>query len=98
MTWQDLGDNSGVQDYAKLQVPKELLHEVNNQLEIAVGAAELLSQQYSDPSTKERCAQIQSAVLRTSKLLKTYFNGATSIQPAPTTVSEANIPVGADRV
>lgn len=79
-------------------VSKELLHEVNNQLEIVVGAAELLSRQSSDPSTKECCEQIQSAVFRTSKLLKTYFKGVTPIQPAPDAVSGANSPVVADRL
>jgi nitrogen-specific signal transduction histidine kinase len=93
-----VSDNSAVPDYDNSQVPKELLHEVNNQLEIVIGAAELLSRQYSDPSTKECCSQIQSAVFRTSKLLKMHFKGATSIQAAQTAVAEADIPVGVDRV
>jgi nitrogen-specific signal transduction histidine kinase len=82
----------------KPRLSKELLHEVNNQLEIIVGAADLLSRQSSDPSTKECCAQIQSAVFRTSKLLKAYFKGATPIQPAPDAVNGANLPVVADRL
>ena len=93
-----MSDNSAVPDYDKPKGPKELLHEVNNQFEIVVSVSELLSLKYSDPSTKECCAQIQSAVFRASKLLKTYFNGATSLQPAPGTVSESNIPIVADRV
>jgi hypothetical protein len=72
-----MGDNSAV-PYHDKPGPKELLHEVDNQLEIVIGAAELLSRQSSDPSTKECCSQIQSAVFRTSKLLKTHFKGATS--------------------
>jgi nitrogen-specific signal transduction histidine kinase len=82
--------------YDNFQVPKELLHEVNNQLEIVIGAAELLSRQYSDPSTNECCAQIQSAVFRTSKLLKTHFKG-TSFQPAQNAVNESGSPAVLDR-
>ena len=92
-----MSDNSAVPDYDKYKGPKELLHEVNNHLEIVVSASELLSLKYSDPSTKECCAQIQSAVLRTSKLLKMYFNGATSIQPAPSAVAGADTPVVINR-
>lgn len=93
-----LGDNSAVPHHDKSVQSKELLHRVNNQLEIVMCAAELLSRQRSDPSTKECCEQIQSAVLRTSKLLKAYFNGGTPIQPAPDAVSGANLPVIADRL
>jgi nitrogen-specific signal transduction histidine kinase len=92
-----VGNNSAVPDYDNPQVPKELLHEVNNQLEIVVGAAELLSRQSSDPSTKECCAQIHSAVFRTAKLLKTHFKGATSFQPAPNAVNESGSPAVLDR-
>ena len=84
-----LGHNSAVPPHDKSEGPEELLHDVNNQLEIVVGAAELLSRQYSDPSTKECCAQIQSAVFRTSKLLKTHFKEAVSSQPAPNAVNES---------
>lgn len=84
-------------DYDKPGVPKELLHEVNNQLEIVVDAAELLSRQSSDPSTKKCCEQIQSAVFKTSKLLKTHFQEAMSIQPAPNAASQADSPVVFDR-
>jgi nitrogen-specific signal transduction histidine kinase len=92
-----VSDNSAVPDYDNPQVPKELLHEVNNQLEIVIGAAELLSRQYSDPSTKECCSQIQSAVFRTSKLLKMHFMEAISIQPAPNVVKESDSPAVLDR-
>jgi nitrogen-specific signal transduction histidine kinase len=93
-----VGDNSAVPHHTKSGLSKELLHEVNNQLEIVMFAAELLSQHCLDPSTKERCEQIQSAVFRTSNLLKTYFKGAIPIQPAPDAVSGANSPVVADRL
>lgn len=62
----------------KPEFPNELLHEVNNQLEIVMAAAELLSLQYSEPATKACCAQIQS--------------GTTSIQPALGAVSQADTP------
>ena len=91
-----MGDNSAVPHHDK-PGPKELLHEVDNQLEIVIGAAELLSRQSSDPSTKECCSQIQSAVFRTSKLLKTHFKGATSFQPAPNAVNESGSPAVLDR-
>jgi hypothetical protein len=55
-----LGDNFAVLHSGKPEFPKELLHEVNNQLEIVMAAAELLSLQYSEPAAKECCAQIQS--------------------------------------
>jgi hypothetical protein len=45
---------------AKAEFSKELLHESNNQLEIVMAAAELLSRQYFERATKECCAQIQS--------------------------------------
>jgi nitrogen-specific signal transduction histidine kinase len=92
-----VSDNSAVPDYDNSRVPKELLHEINNQLEIVIGAAELLSRQSSDPSTKECCSQIQSAVFRTSKLLKMHFKGATSIQPAPNAVNESGSAAVLDR-
>jgi nitrogen-specific signal transduction histidine kinase len=79
------------------EVPKDLLHEVNNQLEIIVGAAELLSRQSSDSSMKSYCEQIQSAVFRASKLLKTHFREPISIQPAPNAATQADPPVVFDR-
>jgi nitrogen-specific signal transduction histidine kinase len=85
-----------VPHHDKPGVPKELLHEVNNQFEIIVGAAECLSRQSSDPSTKHSCEQIQSAVFRTSKLLKTYFQEAVSSQAASHEVSETVSPVVLD--
>jgi nitrogen-specific signal transduction histidine kinase len=86
-----------VQHDRQPEVPKELLHEVNNQLEIIVGAAELLSRQSSDPSIKSYCEQIQSAVFRASKLLKTHFQAPKSIQPAPNAASQADSPIVFDR-
>jgi light-regulated signal transduction histidine kinase (bacteriophytochrome) len=75
---------------------KELLHEVNNQLEIVVSAAELLSRQHSDPEISEFCAQIQTAAFKTSKILKTYFIGVTPFQPAPN-AAKADVPVVVER-
>lgn len=72
---------------------KELLHEVNNQFEIIVGSAELLSGQCSDLSVKSYCEQIQSAAFRASKLLKAHFKEALSSQGATYDVSEAVAPV-----
>jgi hypothetical protein len=60
----------------KPEFPKELLYEVNNQLEIVMAAAEVLSLQYSDSATKECCAQTQSSIVRTSKILKAHFKGS----------------------
>jgi light-regulated signal transduction histidine kinase (bacteriophytochrome) len=82
----------------KPEFPKELLHEVNNQLEIVMAAAELLSLQYSESATKECCAQTQSSIVRTSKIPKTHFKGATPFQPAPSAAAEADMPVVVDRV
>jgi hypothetical protein len=82
----------------KPEFPKELLHEGNNQLEIVMIAAELLSRQYSDPATKECCAQTQSSIVRTSKILKAHFKGATPFQPAPSAAAETDMAVVVDRV
>jgi hypothetical protein len=85
-----------VPHHDKPGVPKELLHGVNNQFEIIVGAAEVLGRQSSDLSTKNSCEQIQSAVFRASKLLKTHFREAVSSQLASHQVSEAVSPVVLD--
>jgi hypothetical protein len=92
-----LGDNSAVPQSYKPRIPKELLHEVNNQLEIVMIAAELLSRQCPHPSTKESFTQIQTAIFRTSKILKTYFKGAIPFQPVPGAVHESDMPVAVDR-
>jgi hypothetical protein len=72
-------------------IPKDLLHEVNNQLEIVVGAAKLLSQQSSDTFVRNYCEQIQSAVFTTSNFLKTHFKQPISIQPARDTVNKPKL-------
>jgi two-component sensor histidine kinase len=86
-----------VPHHDKPGVPKELLHEVNNQFEIIVGAAEVLSRQFSDPSIKNCCEQSQSAVFRASTLLKAHFQQAISIEPSSDDVSEAGSAVVLDR-
>jgi nitrogen-specific signal transduction histidine kinase len=78
-------------------VPKELFHEVNNQLEIVVGAAELLSRQSSDTSVRNYCEQIQSAVFRMSKLLKMHFNQPLTVQPGRDAVEKRNLSPVVDR-
>jgi hypothetical protein len=92
-----VSDNSVVPDDDKPGLSKELLHEVNNQRGIVVNAAEFLSLQYSDPWTKEYGAQIQAAVFKTFKLLKTHFQEAIRLQPAPNAVHESDMPVAVDR-
>jgi nitrogen-specific signal transduction histidine kinase len=78
-------------------VPKELFHEVNNQLEIVVGAAELLSRQSSDTVVRNYCEQIQSAVFRTSNLLKTHFKQPLTVQPAGDVVNKPDLSAVVDR-
>jgi nitrogen-specific signal transduction histidine kinase len=78
-------------------LPKDLLHEVNNQLEIVVGAAELVSQKSSDTSVRNYCEQIQSAVFRMSKLLKMHFNQPLTVQPGRDAVNEPNLSTVVDR-
>jgi nitrogen-specific signal transduction histidine kinase len=92
-----LGHNSAVPHHDKPGVSKELLHEVNNQFEIIVGAAELLSGKSPDPSIKNYCEQIQSAVFRTSKLLKDHFQGAMAIEPSGDGIPETGSPVVLDQ-
>lgn len=53
--------------------PKDLLHHINNQLEIIVSAAALVNLRSTDLQTGERCAEIRSAVFRASALLNAYF-------------------------
>lgn len=52
---------------------KDLLHTVNNQLEIITSAAELLNLRNSDRITQDLCSKIQSAVLNTSTALAHYI-------------------------
>jgi hypothetical protein len=87
-----------VPHHYKLRIPKELLHEVNNRLEIVMIAAELQSWQSSDPSSKECFAQIQTAIFKTSKSLKTYFKGAIPFPPARSAAAEADMPMVVNRV
>jgi hypothetical protein len=91
-----LGDNSAVPHHEQPGVPKELLNQVNNQLEMIVRAAEV-SRNSSDLSTKNCCEQIQSAVFRASKLLKAHFQETVSSQPASHEGGEAVSPVLLDR-
>jgi nitrogen-specific signal transduction histidine kinase len=95
--WLALGDNSVVPHHDDPGIPKDLLHEVNDQLEIVVGAAELLSQKSSDPSVTNYCEQIQSAVFRTSKLLKMHFNQPLTVQPGRDAVNQPNLSAIVDR-
>jgi nitrogen-specific signal transduction histidine kinase len=78
-------------------IPKDLLHEVNNPLEIVVGAAELLSQKSFDTSVTNYCEQIQSAVFRTSKLLEMHFNQPLTARPGRDAVNEPNLSTVVDR-
>ena len=52
---------------------QDLLHTVNNQLEIITSAADLLNQRNSDGTTQDLCSKIQSAVLNTSAALASYI-------------------------
>lgn len=52
---------------------KDLLHDVNNELEIIIGAAKTMSYQTEDVSSRERCALIESAVYKISARLNSYF-------------------------
>jgi hypothetical protein len=51
---------------------KDLLHTVNNQLEIITSAAEILKLRNSDGITQDLCSKIQSAVVNTSAALTPY--------------------------
>lgn len=95
--WLALGDNSVVPRHDDPGIPKDLLPEVNNQLEIVVGAAEFLSQQSSDTSIRNYCEQIQSAVFRTSNLLKTHFKQPITVQPAGDIVKKPDLSAVVDR-
>jgi two-component sensor histidine kinase len=57
---------------------KDLLHTVNNQLEIITSAAELLNLRSSDRITQDLCSKIQSAVLNTPTALAHYIRGRMS--------------------
>jgi hypothetical protein len=52
---------------------QDLFHEVNNQLQIIVDAADTLSNQVEDPRSKERCTLIRTAATKISGSLHTYF-------------------------
>ena len=51
----------------------DLLHTVNNQLEIIMSSAEILNLRNSDDITQDLCSKIQSAVLNTSTALAHYI-------------------------
>jgi hypothetical protein len=51
---------------------KDLLHTVNNQLEVITSAAEVLNLRSHDASTQDLCAMILSAALNTSAALTPY--------------------------
>jgi hypothetical protein len=86
-----------VQDHAKPQGSIELLHEVDNQRQIVLGAVEFIRRQSSDRSTKTFREEIRSAVFKTPKLLKTHFQEAIRLQPVPNAVHESDMPVAVDR-
>jgi hypothetical protein len=52
---------------------KDLLHTVNNQLEIIMSAAEILKLKNSDGITQDLCSKIQSAVANASAALTPYI-------------------------
>lgn len=52
---------------------EDVLHDVNNQLEIVIGAARIISSQSEDKGSKERCFLIESAVYQISASLNSYF-------------------------
>jgi hypothetical protein len=52
---------------------KDLLHTVNNQLEIITSAAEILNLRNSDGITQDLCSKIHSAVVNTSAALTPYI-------------------------
>jgi hypothetical protein len=54
--------------------PEDVLHHINNQLEIVVSAAQLLTRTSDREMTKECCAQIHSAAFTASAVLKRYFD------------------------
>ena len=53
---------------------KDLLHTVNNQLEIIMNPAEILNLRDSDGITQDVCSKIQSAVVNTSVALTPYIS------------------------
>lgn len=52
---------------------KNVLHDVNNQLEIIIGAAKTIGSQTEEVNLRERCALIESAVYKISASLNAYF-------------------------
>ncbi len=54
--------------------PEDVLHRVNNQLEIIASAAHLLQLRHPDSKIEEQCNQIRSAVFNMAATLKTHFD------------------------
>ena len=52
---------------------KDLLHSVNNQLEIITSAAELFILRGADDTTRDLCSKIRLAALNTSAALSPHF-------------------------
>lgn len=52
---------------------EDVLHDVNNQLEIIIGSAKTMSRQSEDVRSKEGCALIESAAYKISARLNSYF-------------------------
>jgi hypothetical protein len=57
---------------------KDLLHTVNNQLEIITSAAELVSLRDADPITQDLCSKIHAAVLDASTALSAHVKALIS--------------------
>ena len=51
----------------------DLLHRVNNDLEIIVNCSEIAKSRIQDHSSAECCAHITSAALRIAKVVADYF-------------------------
>lgn len=52
---------------------EDVLHDVNNQLEIVIGAARTIDRQTEHIRSKECCSLIESAVYKISACLNSYF-------------------------
>jgi hypothetical protein len=76
---------------------KDVLHTVNNQLEIITSAAELLSFGGPDASTRDLCTKIQSAVQATTAALSPHFKGLISREESASEPDRLTSPVTGKR-
>jgi hypothetical protein len=76
---------------------KDLLHTVNNQLEIIMSSAEILNLRNSDGITQDLCSTIQSAVLNTSAALAHYIRERISDEQSLEQRNDSSNPAAAKR-